>query len=81
MPEKIYRWEDGVSTCVYKPLYPPEGGPLRGFVCMECPQEKAAVTRTKRGMLIHLAVVHGVRIQAEFTFEGKHVASKTSSAA
>jgi len=80
MEATLYRWEDGVSTEVYKPLYPPEGGPLRGFVCMECPAEKAAVTRTKRGMVIHLAVCHGVRLQAKFSFEGKDVSTETDSA-
>lgn len=76
----MYQWEDGVACEVYRPLYPPEGGPLMGFVCMECPTEKRAVTRTKRGMVIHLAVCHGVRLQAEFKFEGKvcHAQNETS---
>lgn len=50
---------------VYKPLYPPEGGPLAGFVCCECKE----VTKTKHGMLRHLAVCHGIRIQAALPFD------------
>jgi hypothetical protein len=51
---------------VYKPLYPAEGGPLGGFLCCQC----NAVTRTKRGMLIHLATVHGIRMQLTMNFDG-----------
>ena len=71
MIDILPRWEDSVPCEVYKPLYPPEGGPLAGFQCCECPMEKRMVTRTRRGMLIHLAVCHGVTLQKEFTFEGK----------
>jgi len=71
MNQELPRWEDSVPCEAYKPLYPPEGGPLAGFQCCECPREKRMVTRTRRGMLIHLAVCHGVTLQKEFTFEGK----------
>jgi hypothetical protein len=50
---------------VYKPLYPPEGGPLGGFLCCQC----NGVTRTKKGMLIHLATVHGIRMQLDIEFD------------
>jgi hypothetical protein len=50
---------------VYKPLYPPEGGPLGGFLCCQC----NAVTRTKKGILLHLATVHGIRMQLAMEFE------------
>lgn len=56
---------------VYKPLYPAEGGPLGGFLCCQC----NAVTRTKKGMLIHLAAVHGIRMQHELDFENQTQAS------
>lgn len=71
MSEPLPRWEDSVPCEVYKPLYPPEGGPVSGYQCMECPATKRAVTRTRRGILIHLAVVHGVTLQKEFTFQGE----------
>jgi hypothetical protein len=70
MTEQLPRWEDSVPCQVYKPLYPPEGGPLAGFQCLECPHDKRAVTRTRRGMILHLAVCHGVTLQKTFTFEG-----------
>lgn len=56
---------------VYKPLYPPEGGPLGGFLCCQC----NAVTRTKKGMLIHLGTVHGIRIQLKMEFEPNETAA------
>lgn len=77
---QLYRWEDGVACEVYKPLYPPEGGPLAGFQCLECPQDKRAVTRTKRGMVVHLAVCHGIRLQAKFEFKGKEIETANTSA-
>lgn len=57
----------GTVGPVYSPLYPPEGGPLRGFVCNE--KGCKAVTRTERGIRMHLTVVHGIRMQGEFVFE------------
>ncbi len=49
---------------LYKPLYPKEGGPLGGF---QCNYESSchAVTRTEKGIRMHLAVCHGVRFQSE----------------
>lgn len=52
---------------IYVPLYPPEGGPLAGFQCRAVPNCKA-VTKTKRGMLQHLGVCHGVRLQHDLSF-------------
>lgn len=48
-----------MPSSLYKPLHPPEGGAPRAFVCNEC----GAVTRTNRGMHLHLTVCHGVRFQ------------------
>ena len=53
----------------HEPLYSPNVG-LAGFVCRITERDKYAepckkVTRTERGMLMHLARVHGVRLQAE----------------
>jgi len=52
---------------VYKPLYPPEGGPLAGFKC--CQTGCGAVTRTERGMRIHVFVCHGIRFQRMLPLE------------
>lgn len=44
---------------MYKPLYPPEGGPPGGFKCGEC----GDVTRTEKGIRAHLKRVHGIVAQ------------------
>ncbi len=49
----------GAMSKIYRPLYPPEGGPCSGYACGEC----KAVTRTKKGMILHLWTCHGIRIQ------------------
>jgi len=49
---------------VMKPLYPPEGAPVRGYVCCPC----KVVTKTKRGMWAHLRIVHGIKRQMGLTF-------------
>ena len=48
---------------IYQPLYPPEGAPVSGFKCGVgvC----KAVTRTEKGIRMHLAVCHAIRFQAE----------------
>jgi hypothetical protein len=49
-----------------------------GFACMACPAEKRAVTRTRRGMVTHLLVVHRITIQRSLDFEGEENASARS---
>jgi len=51
------------GASVYSPLYSPEGGPVSGFSCKQC----LAVTRTHRGMILHLNVCHGLRLQTTFS--------------
>lgn len=53
----MYEWGGGA---LYKPLYPPEGGAVAAFKCGECP----AVTRTEKGIRMHLMNCHGIRFQA-----------------
>jgi hypothetical protein len=57
---------------LYKPLYPPEGAPVMAFVCL-CPpgssQPCYEVTRTLRGMRIHLGRKHKLKEQQEFEFK------------
>ena len=45
----------------YRPLYPPEGAPCLGFACSEC----GRVTKTERGMRMHLVRVHDIKPQGE----------------
>lgn len=60
----------------FKPLYPPDGAPCLGFACgclvdvqVEVPNVKAnlcgKVTKTERGMKMHLLRVHGIKMQSE----------------
>ena len=53
------------------PLYPPSGSPVQGYVCNCCREGNRTVTRTKRGMWSHLRIVHGIKKQEEFVFEGE----------
>jgi hypothetical protein len=46
---------------LYKPLYPPDGAPVAGFQC--CHEGCKAVTRTEKGIRMHLIVCHGIRFQ------------------
>jgi hypothetical protein len=50
-----------VASTLYEPLYPPDGGPVSGYRCAQpgCP----GITRTKRGMHLHLTSCHGIRAQ------------------
>lgn len=48
---------------MYDPLYSPNVG-LGGFRCREC----ARVTRTERGIKSHYWIVHGKKVQIEFSF-------------
>jgi hypothetical protein len=63
---------------LYKPLYPPEGQPCLGFKC--CADDglcQGAVTRTEKGIRLHLVVVHGIRFQARlFNDEPDPVAAR-----
>ena len=57
-------------TPLYKPLYPPEGGKPLAFSC-NCPQSGqlcGAVTRTERGIKIHVLRKHGLREQIDLPF-------------
>ncbi len=56
-----------MSDPVYKPLYPPEGSAdgAKGFQCNFAPVACRAVTRTERGIRMHLWTCHGVRFQKE----------------
>lgn len=57
----------------FSPLYPPEGGPLSGFACCQC----KGVTRTQAGMIRHLAICHGIRLQRSLDYEqSKHPQAK-----
>ena len=57
----------------YTPLYDNErGGPPRAFRCEQCNRDnglrpgwpsKARVTRTEKGMLIHIHICHGIERQ------------------
>lgn len=62
--------EKGLDIEVMKPLYPPEGAPVCGYVC--CDRSNGIVcrslTRTKRGMWAHLRIVHGIKRQGELKF-------------
>lgn len=46
---------------IYLPLYPVEGGPPLGFFCSQC----RAVTKTIRGVRIHLWRRHKLKEQIE----------------
>jgi len=59
--------EPNQPTYVY--LVRPDGGPAAGFQCNAYPKECRAVTRTEKGMRIHLGVCHGVRFQKDLPFE------------
>ncbi len=58
---------EGMGNPVYKPLYPSEGSAdgAKGFQCTAAPESCKAVTRTEKGMRVHVAVCHGVRFQKE----------------
>ena len=58
----------------YKPLYPAEGAPCSGYQCNAKPEECRRVVRTYRGMILHLILAHGVRLQGEL-FEGNESSS------
>ena len=60
-----------VGTKDYAPLFPEYGGPAQGFRCNatalgETVMACGKVTRTERGMLMHLSRVHGIEQQAAF---------------
>jgi hypothetical protein len=63
-----------VRAPVYKPLYPAEGAPVSGYQCNAKPDCRR-VTRTLRGMVLHLILGHGIRIQAEL-FPAEREAAK-----
>lgn len=52
---------------VFIPLYPEFGGPPRAYLCLECQD----VTRTKRGMILHLIRAHKIHIQAKLELSKK----------
>lgn len=52
---------------LYKPLYPSEGGPPLAFAC-SVSEQKCAVTKTQRGMRIHLLRIHKLKEQIELPF-------------
>ena len=58
----------------YKPLYPAEGAPCSGYQCNAVP-ECRRVVRTYRGMILHLILAHGVRLQGEL-FDGNGAGGK-----
>ena len=62
------------KMAVYKPLYPQEGAPCSGYQCNAVP-ECRRVVRTYRGMILHLILAHGVRLQAEL-FPAEREAAK-----
>lgn len=50
---------------MYTPLYPPDGGPCRAYVC-EAPVDGKVcgdVTKTRRGILLHLQLKHRIVLQ------------------
>lgn len=52
-------------AAVFIPLYPEFGGPPRAYLCLECQE----VTRTKRGMILHLIRTHKIHIQTSLNLE------------
>lgn len=50
---------ENLGKPLYSPLYPPEGAPCKGYSCGHCD----GVTRTQRGMRLHLSVCHGLNLQ------------------
>ena len=52
---------------LYVPLYLPEGGKPLAFKCGASPC--AAVTRTRRGMLLHLWRKHKIKAQLEMDLD------------
>lgn len=55
---------------VYEELYSQNGGGAMGFRCLEA-SCKGAVTRTWRGIIMHLQVCHGIRLQTSLDFTGR----------
>lgn len=57
---------------LYKPLYPPEGAPVTAFACQVCSdsgqKRNQKITKTLRGMLMHLLRKHKVKPQMVLPF-------------
>lgn len=66
-----------MSEQLYTPLYPPTGSPCRGFVCEAATAGKicGAVTKTRRGMLLHLQLKHRIVLQPNLEMETEAVAT------
>jgi hypothetical protein len=64
-----------VQIITFKPLWDDTGPPPHGYVCLihiphrDCLDNPCAVcnrvTRTRKGMMSHLRIVHGTKLQKE----------------
>lgn len=54
---------------LYKPLYLSEGGPPLAFACMVCSVSEQKITKTVRGMEMHLLAKHALKLQRDLPFE------------
>lgn len=52
-------------SAIYEPVYRVIGGPAVAYICRD-PGGCGKPTKTLRGMLIHLQVCHGQRLQSSF---------------
>jgi len=60
------------SIEVMKPLYPPEGSPVCGYMCCAMKADGRPcrrVVKTKVSIWRHLLMVHGIKKQAKLKFE------------
>jgi hypothetical protein len=53
---------------LYTPLFPESGGQPKAFLCSQGPRCKD-VTRTRKGMVLHLWRKHKVKVQLKMDFQ------------